>query len=212
MRAGWLWRWDFDVSRSVDDADYRIQIDGIVGALFDSEVRDLILRSPDPVAMAVFEWAGQREHLLVADWTLLDSPGAIDALAQRVLTHDRAARGLTAVGTALTYGHALMARAPECLWHTIDMSGDGQNNQGDEPRRIYDSEDFSDITVNGLAIGAHELTILHWFEANVLHGPGAFAEFAPTQEDFAATFRRKLIRELSEPMIGLGPLPRRRPS
>ena len=192
----------FDVSRSVDDTDYRIQIDGIVGAFFDTEIRGLILDSPQPVAMADFEWAGQREQLLVADWTLLDSPAAIDRLAQRILTHERESSGLTAVGAALSYGRDLMARAPECLWHTLDMAGDGQNNQGYEPRRVYDSEEFGDITVNGLAIGAHEGQILRWFESNLLHGPGAFAEFAATHEEFAEAFRRKLIRELSEQMIG----------
>jgi Protein of unknown function (DUF1194). len=202
----------FDISRSVDDQDYRIQIDGIVGALFDTEIRDLILNSTQPVAMAVFEWAGQREQTLVSDWTILDSADAIDALAQRILTHERQARGLTAVGTALSYGRALLERAPTCLWNTLDMAGDGQNNTGYEPQRVYDSEDWTDITVNGLAIGAHEATILRWFEAHVLHGPGAFAEFAPTHEDFTEAFRRKLIRELSEQMIGSAAVPGPSPS
>ena len=200
----------FDVSRSVDARDYRLQVDGIVAALFDAEVRALILEGSDPVAMAVFEWAGAREHLLVADWAILDSPAAIDRLAQQVLLHQRQAQGLTAVGSALSYGRALLSRAPTCGWQTLDMAGDGQNNQGDEPRRVYADEDFSDITVNGLAIGAHEAGILRWFQANLLHGPGAFAEFAPTHEAFAETFRRKLIRELSEQVIGA--LPGRSPS
>ena len=58
------------------------------------------------------------------------------------------------------------------------------------------------ITVNGLAIAAHEGMILPWFERNVLHGPGAFAELARNHEDFAEAFRRKLIRELSPFVIG----------
>lgn len=202
----------FDVSRSVDANDYRIQIDGIVGAFFDSEIRRLILDGPQPVAMAVFEWAGQREHLLVADWTILDSPAAIDALAQRILTHERRAHGLTAVGAALRYGRDLLARAPGCDWQTLDMAGDGQNNQGQEPRALYQSGDFDGITVNGLAIGGHESRILPWFRGNLLHGPGAFAEYTPTHQRFAEAFRRKLIRELSEQVIGLGPAGPRAPS
>ncbi|PTX04289.1 DUF1194 domain-containing protein [Pararhodobacter aggregans] len=125
----------FDVSRSVDAQDYRLQIDGILAALFDPEIRDLILEGSAPVAMAVFEWAGAREQLLVADWAILDSPAAIDRLAQQVLVHQRQAQGLTAVGSALSYARALMDRAPDCLWYTLDMAGDGQNNQGDEPQR-----------------------------------------------------------------------------
>lgn len=195
----------FDVSRSVDAQDYRLQIDGILAALFDPEIRALILEGSAPVAMAVFEWAGTREELLVADWALLDSPAAIDRLAQQVLVHQRQSQGLTAVGSALRYGRALMARAPACAWQTLDMAGDGQNNQGEEPARVYAEADFGDITVNGLAIGAHEGGVLRWFHQNLLHGPGAFAEYAPTHQAFAEAFRRKLIRELSDQAIGRAP-------
>ena len=192
----------FDVSFSVDAADYRVQIDGIIAALMDREVRDLLVRPAEPVALAVFEWSAQREQVLVLDWTLLDSAAAIDRAAQTILAHHRAASSLTAVGSALTYGHQLLDRAPECLWHTLDLAGDGQTNNGTDPQRIYATTDFGDIVVNGLAIGGHEASIRHWFETNVLHGPGAFVEFARTHAEFAAAFRRKLIRELSEPILG----------
>ncbi|WP_417588322.1 DUF1194 domain-containing protein [Pararhodobacter oceanensis] len=197
----------FDVSRSVNDIDYRLQVDGIVAALFDPEVRGLILEPSQPVAMAVFEWAGQVEQQLVADWTLLNSAADIDLLAQQILTHTRRERGLTAVGSALTYARRLIAHGPACTWQTIDLAGDGQINDGPEPRRIYDTTDFGDIVVNGLAIGVHEHRIEDWFRRNVLHGPGAFLEFTPTHEDFAEAFRRKLIRELREPVLGLAPPP-----
>jgi len=195
----------FDVSRSVDDQDYRLQVVGIIAALFDHEVRALLLNPAQPVAMAVFEWAGQFEQEMVADWTLLDSGAAIDTLAQTVLTHERRGRGLTAVGSALTYARRLIERGPECLWQTIDLAGDGQINDGPEPRRIYDTTAFGDIVVNGLAIGEHEHRIERWFTQNVLHGPGAFVEFTPTHDGFAQAFRRKLIRELTEPMLGAAP-------
>ena len=192
----------FDVSRSVDAADYRVQMDGIVAALFDSEIRGLILSSPDPVAMAIYEWAGPRSQRLVADWTLLPDEAAIDALAQAVLLHRRQDSGDTAVGAALAYGHALLARAPECLFQTLDVSGDGENNAGPEPSEVYAARDFSGIVVNGLAIGQHESRIRRWFAAEVARGPGAFVEFAPRHREFAAVFRRKLIRELMPPLMG----------
>ncbi|PWE28514.1 hypothetical protein C4N9_11005 [Pararhodobacter marinus] len=192
----------FDVSRSVDEADYRLQIDGIVAALFDPAIRRLILDPPEPVALAVFEWAGLREQALLADWTLLDSAAAIDALAQRILLNERRFDSLTAIGPALAYAHALFDAAPACTWQTLDLSGDGQTNAGPHPQVVYRDTDFSAITVNGLAIGGHESTIRAWFERHVRHGPGAFVEYAPTHRHFAETFRRKLIRELSEQMIG----------
>ncbi|MBN8292367.1 DUF1194 domain-containing protein [Rhodobacter sp. NTK016B] len=202
----------FDVSRSVDAADYRIQIDGIVAALFDPTIRRLILDPPEPVALAVFEWAGLREQRLLADWTLLESAADIDRLAQRIVLSERRYDSLTAVGPALAYAHSLFETAPECTWQTLDLSGDGQTNAGPHPQVVYRDTDFSEITVNGLAIGGHESAIRMWFERYVRHGPGAFVEYAPTHRHFAETFRRKLIRELSEQMIGTLSLPGPAPS
>jgi len=197
----------FDVSRSVDEQDYRLQTNGIVAALNDRQIRRLLLRSPPHVALAVFEWAGQYEQTLISDWTILDSATAIDGLVGRIQSHQRGHNGLTAVGSALTFARDLMQRGPNCLWQTIDLAGDGALNNGPAPRRIYDTTNFGGIVVNGLAIGAHEDQIEHWFRRNVLHGPGAFVEFASTHEDFADAFRRKLIRELTEPLLGALQLP-----
>lgn len=197
----------FDVSRSVDAVDYRFQNDAIVAALFDHEVRALILNSPEPVAISLFEWAGQHQQTLIVGWTILDSAAAIDRVAQQVLTHQRQHSGLTAVGSALLYGRNLLADMPDCDWHTLDMAGDGQVNDGPEPRRVYDTTDFGDVVVNALVIGEHESQVLHWFEENVLHGFGAFAEFTPTHDRFAEAFRRKLIRELAQPLLGALSLP-----
>jgi hypothetical protein len=192
----------FDVSRSVDAADYRVQTDGIVAALHDPRVRDLILVPAQPVAMAIYEWSGPREMSLVADWALLETAADIDQMALAVLTHQRQAIGLTAVGDAVAYGGDLLARAPDCLWQTIDISGDGMTNRGPQPRQVYAEGGFEGITVNGLAIGGHEASILSWFERNVRHGPGAFVEFAPYHTDFPRIFLRKLIRELQPPIYG----------
>lgn len=192
----------FDVSRSVDGADWAIQIEGIATALEDTAIRDAILRPRLPVALALYEWSGARQQVLIADWTVLRRADQIDALAARVRAHTRRHIGLTAVGAALTYGHRLLRRAPDCLWQTLDISGDGYTNDGDAPARVYRRTDFGAITVNGLAIGGHESGVLRWYAAEVARGPGAFVEYAPTHRDFAEVFRRKLLRELLEPLLG----------
>lgn len=193
----------FDVSRSVDAADYRTQTDGILAALYDGEVRELILEQPSGhVALSVFEWSGTREHHLIVDWTVLDSASAIDDVALRLLTHERRFNGLTAVGEAIDYGRDLIGRAPECMWQTLDIAGDGQTNEGTDPVEIYAEQDFYGLIVNSLAIGGHESEIRGWFERNVTFGPGAFTEYTPEHESFAQAFRRKLLRELQEPTLG----------
>lgn len=191
----------FDVSRSVDAQDYRIQMDGIMAALVDPEIRAALLEPALPVALALFEWSGEREQVLIADWALINTAADADALVAATASHQRRHFGLTAVGSALLYGHRLLRRAPDCLWQTLDISGDGYVNVGPPPARVYARTDFSAITVNGLAIGAHESGILRWYTAEVIRGPGAFVEFAPTHRDFAEAFRRKLLRELTAPVL-----------
>lgn len=197
----------FDVSRSIDAAAYEVQITGILGALFDPEVRAALLDPAGPVALAAYEWSGRREQRLMLDWTLLHGADDIDRVARALAAHGRSFNGLTAVGSALDYGHRLLGRAPPCATQVLDIAGDGRTNEGPDPARIYARRDFGTITVNALAVGGHESGILDYFVQEVIRGPGAFAEYAPTHDDFADAFRRKLLRELA-PMV-LGALPPR---
>ena len=195
----------FDVSRSVDRAAHEIQIRGILAALFDPEIRALLTDPSGITALAVYEWSGRREQQLVVNWTPIRTEADIDRVARAIAIHGRSYNGLTAVGAALSYGRRLLARAPACDARILDIAGDGQNNDGPSPATIYARQDFGDITVNALAIGGHESNLLPWFEANVIRGPGAFAEYAPTHQHFAEALRRKLIRELTPPLFGALP-------
>ncbi len=71
---------------------------------------------------------------------------------------------------------------------------------GTMPATAYDAFDFSDVVVNGLVIlgagGDGEIGLAEYYEAEVLHGPGAFLEIADDFDDFARAIRRKLVREV----------------
>ena len=192
----------FDVSRSVDAASYEIQIRGTLGALFDPEIRAALLDGPGPVALAAYEWSGRREQRLVVGWTLIETPDDIDGVARAIAAHGRSFNGLTAVGSALDYGHRLLSRAPRCDARILDIAGDGRTNEGPNPERIHARRNWDGITVNGLAIGGHESGLLDYYRREVIRGPGAFAEYAPTHRDFAEAFRRKLLREVTPPLFG----------
>ena len=50
-----------DVSGSVDEAEYQLQLQGLAAALVSDDVRASLMRLPDaPVRILVFEWSGQR--------------------------------------------------------------------------------------------------------------------------------------------------------
>lgn len=191
-----------DVSRSVDAADYEIQRSGLVAALQDPAIRRAILQPKDRVALAVYEWSGVGYQLLIADWQLIDSAVQIDALAADIAQHQRPDYLMpTAMGAALVYGLDLMTRAPPCARQVIDMSGDGQNNEGIRPATAYKRHDWGSIIVNGLAIAEHESEIFRYYQQEVIRGPGAFVELARRQTDFPDAIRRKLLRELTEPIL-----------
>ena len=192
-----------DISRSVDSQDYVIQTEGLARALEDREVRAAIFGPEGQVALAVYFWSGRGYQDLVQPWVVLDGPDALDGAIWSIRRTPRPAAPLaTAMGDALRYGAGLMAEAPACDRRVIDVAGDGQNNEGISVARTYEREDFTGITVNGLAVGEHEAGILDYFATEVIRGPGAFVESAPRQEDYPAAIRRKLLRELEGPVIG----------
>lgn len=196
-----------DVSRSIDSQDYVIQTDGLAGALQDKDVRAAIFGPEGKVALAIYYWSGRGYQDLVQPWVILDSPEALDAAIWQVRRTPRPAAPLaTALGDALSYGLDLMSDAPDCDRRVIDVAGDGRNNDGISVARTYERQDFTGITINGLAVGEHEADILDYYAREVIRGPGAFVEVAERQSDYPQALRRKLLRELRGPMIGGLPL------
>ena len=200
-----------DVSRSIDSQDYIIQTDGLAGALEDKDVRAAIFGPEGKVALAIYYWSGKGYQDLVQPWVILDSPEALDAAIWAVRRTPRPDAPLaTALGDALSYGAWLMGDAPDCERRVIDVAGDGRNNEGISVARTYEREDFTGITVNGLAVGEHEADIVAYYHDELIRGPGAFVEVAPEQSDYPEAIHRKLLRELEGPMIGA--LPRADPA
>jgi len=107
----------------------------------------------------------------------------------------------------LGYGAQMFGRGPKCLAKTIDMAGDGRNNEGFPPQAAYAEFPFDGVTVNGLVVNAAEFEsetqLISFFESEVLYGPGAFLEVADGFDDYERAMRRKLERELRPPSIGL---------
>lgn len=192
-----------DVSASVDQAEYRLQADGLAAALLDPMVTEAFLNGPGPVALSIFEWSGRFQQDVLVDWTLITSEADLLAVAERISSAGRGNQDFpTALGYALGFAATRFREAPVCLFQTLDISGDGQNNDGFPPVAAFEHFDFDGITVNGLAIGGASREIEDYFAAEVIHGPGAFVEYALNHDDFAEAMRRKLERELRAMIFG----------
>ncbi|MEP3919469.1 DUF1194 domain-containing protein [Ascidiaceihabitans sp.] len=201
-----------DVSSSVDAAEDQLQRGGIVSALIAPEVQNAFFASDVPVALGIYEWSGRYNQEVLLDWVIIDTPSDLLAAAETVADSKRSHNDFpTAMGHALGFGAKMLARAPQCDTKTLDMAGDGQNNEGFGPQAAYREFPFDDVTVNGLVVnGADfeaETGLIAFYEGQVMHGPGAFIVVAQGFDDYASAMRRKLVRELSLPILGALPLP-----
>lgn len=196
-----------DISSSVDPREDSLQREGVAAALMAPEVQAELLSTPEaPVALAVYEWSGRHQQDIVLDWRLLDSPAAIAAAASEIAQSTRSyAEFPTALGYGLGYAITVFDRAPDCLFRTLDVSGDGVNNDGFGPDLAYRNFAFGGITVNGLAIGGateNDREVFHFYRDEVIRGPGAFVETARNFDDFERAMRRKLEREVAARVYG----------
>ncbi len=196
-----------DVSSSVDAAEDVLQRNGIVAALISPEVEAAFFATAQPVALAVYEWSGRYNQEVLLDWMLIDSKARLLQAAETIAASKRSHNDFpTAMGYALGFGAGMFQRGPDCLYRTLDVAGDGQNNEGFSPAQAYNAFPFSGVTVNGLVInGADyeaETGLIAFYKGQVIRGPGAFVEIANGFEDYERAMRRKLERELTPPVIG----------
>lgn len=208
----------FDVSASVDAREYRLMMEGTAAALVSPAVMRAAL-ADRPVAVAAFVWAGAREQAVVARWTLLDGPAALERFAARIAAFPRPEgdpmgpwRGRTAVGSALIAARQLLDQAPRCDTETVDLAGDGESNDGPEPGPLRAGL-FPNGQINALAVGG-DLPLDHgtvfeeggrltaYLQRHVIWGPGAFVEGADSYDDFEAAMARKLEREFRPLLLG----------
>lgn len=196
-----------DVSGSVDQREYRLQLDGLARALGDPQVVAAFEAIPDaPVRLSVMEWSGPSFQRIVLPWTDVTDRAVLTSIIQRLHATTRVEGELsTAIGSALLAAADEVRAQGECWRQVIDMSGDGKSNVGPLPGSVTAA--LNGITVNGLVIGEAVPTagegrspeigeLVAYYRAYVLHGDEAFLETAYGFEDFEAAMVRKLLREL----------------
>jgi hypothetical protein len=194
-----------DVSGSVDQREYRLQLDGLAGALLDPAVSAAFLALPDaPVRLAVMEWSGEGFQRIVLPWTDVTDAATLTGIAVHLRATQRVKADLsTGLGAALRRAGDEVLAQGDCWRQVIDVSGDGKSNTGPLPGGV----DIDGVTVNGLVVGEAVPTagegrtpeigeLVAYYRAYVLRGADAFVETAAGFEAFEAAMARKLLREL----------------
>jgi len=199
-----------DGSRSIDEAEFDLQIRGIAAAFRDPAFLNALDKAaPDGIAVTLVQWTGHADQVQVVDWSLVSGPATAADFADRVLAGGRRLQpGPTGIGSAIRYSYRLM-EANEFLGkrQVIDISGDGYNNSGNRPELARDEAVGRGVVVNGLTV-MNDIPLLdRYFLARVIGGPGAFVVEAENFAEFALAFRLKLIREVTGYTIGRSPPP-----
>jgi len=193
-----------DVSASVDFAEFQLMAAGTAAALRDPGVVAAATGGPrGAVAICLLLWSGIGQRDLAVGWTRVDGPESAAALADAIENTPRLPRaGQTALGEGMAAGLALLAAFPgQASRYVMDVSGDGESNQGRPPGPVRDLAVQAGFTINALAILNEEPELLAHYTAEVIGGPGSFAMSVGDYIDFAEAILRKLRRELSGTLI-----------
>jgi len=183
-----------DVSGSVDQQEYRIQMDGLAAALRDGTVADALIEQQAQVA--VIQWTGSSRQRQTVQWTAMRSYADVLALADTIEADPRIWRNYsTAIGEALEVARAAFAPVSGCTRRVIDISGDGESNEGVEPAGTRAALRAEEITVNAIAIETDDADLTAYFFENLITGPGAFVVTADGFADYPEQIKRKLQRE-----------------
>ncbi len=194
-----------DCSYSVDDREYRLQLDGIANAFRSAEIQAAIANGAHGrIAVAAVLWSSVKYQQAVVPWTTVAGPADAEVFARRIEQAPRAIPvGGTSISQALLYSARLLETVPFAATRkVIDVSSDGRNNSGGAAPLARDQVTARGITVNALVVPSPEWTILDkWFERNVVGGPYHFVIVADTYDDYAEAIYRKLLREITGPGI-----------
>lgn len=186
-----------DVSSSVSTAEYNLMLQGYVQAFQSAAVQDAILNGPGSIAVTYIEFSGSTSQSTRVNWTLINSAATANAFAAALAANTRAFTGNTAPGSAINYAVPLFAsNAFTSDRQTIDVAGDGAENQGANTATARDAALTAGIdTINGLAI-LGEVGLEAWYNANIKGGVNSFVEPATDFNAFALSLRNKMTWEI----------------
>ena len=190
-----------DCSRSIDDSEFALQVQGYAEAFRHPSVlaaiRSGMRRS---IAVTYVQWAGPFLQNQAVGWTLINDGESALEFADRFQAAPRAFfGGGTSLSGVIDYARTLFPKSGfSGRRRVIDVSGDGINNSGRMATSARDEAVRDGITINGLAILTEVGGLDNYFRENIMGGDGAFVIAAEDFASFAQAILNKLIREIAE--------------
>lgn len=196
-----------DVSNSVDEKRYRLQMEGIAKALEDPGVVAAITTGPQAaILFSIMTWADRSEMTL--PWVRISSAAEARAVAARIRKLPRVKGEFTCVSRMLrNVADKVVPQIPAVANRVvIDVSGDGHDdcNPVEPVGAVRDELVAGKVVINGLPIldGDEGKTIEDWYRTNVMGGVGSFVIAANGYGDFERAIRQKFVVEISGVQVG----------
>lgn len=188
-----------DISSSVNDDRYRLQMLGYAEAFREPAVVEAIGRGPDgAIAVTLVQWSGYGEYRQTIDWAIIRDAETADRFASAIAETSRPPGGSTSISGAIDFSTRLLRNSGyETAQWMIDISADGPNNNGRSARAARNEAVAAGITINGLPILSEHPTLDAHFREQVIGGPGAFLVVAESFESFSRAILKKLIVEIA---------------
>lgn len=201
-----------DVSRSIDDSEFKLEKDGYASAFTSKQVIDAIRGGPvGAIAVSYVEFASSFEVRTVLDWNVIRDEASAKAFADKLSAAPRSFWGRTAISAGVDRAVQLLAESGfDATRHMIDVCGDGTNNAGRDITDARDDALKAGITINGLAIiNDHPVSwtyahvqppggLAKYYRENVTGGPASFVLEVHDFHTFGEAMTRKLVTEISD--------------
>jgi Protein of unknown function (DUF1194) len=196
-----------DVSYSMDPDEQALQREGYILGLTSPEFLSALKQGGHGrIAITYFEWAGIADQKVVVPWRLIDGAATAKAFTDEIAAAPYRRAYRTSISGALLYASPLFDANPfHGVRRTVDVSGDGVNNQGPPVTTIRDELLAKTVTINGLPImlkrpmaASMDIENLDvYYEDCVIGGPGAFVVPIKEREHFKDATRTKLVLEVA---------------
>lgn len=204
-----------DVSNSVDEGRYKLQMEGIAKALEDPSVIDAITGgSAGGILFSMVTWADTPSFVI--PWIRIANKADALAAAKRVRSLPQQGGEFTCMTRMLRSANdkivpQIPAKASRII---IDVSGDGPDNcNAEEPiDKVRNELVANGVTINGLpilldtpedsallpkAVPGGKPPLEQWYREHVMGGPSSFVLPALGYGDFERAIRQKFVIEVS---------------
>lgn len=189
-----------DISGSVNQTEYELQIQGYEAAFRDSSVINAIVNGQNGgIAVQYIEWAQNADTRI--DWFHIYDSASANAFADLLGGFSSKMAGIntgyTNIYAAIDYGKGLFFNnAYDSARQVMDVSGDGTSNASATAAARDSALALGVDTINGITIGGSS-NLDNFYTNNVIGGTNAFLISANTFADFTAGIQQKLVREIT---------------